>query len=155
MSQDRTEKTEKGIRVLLFAVLLAWTLFIFARSLRSADDSTAESAFFLELIKRIIPSVSMHFVRKLAHFTEFFMLGCLSWVLFSRLFGGKKRPALTGAAICVCYCLAAAVTDEPLQLTSPGRSCQVSDMLLDLSGSLAGIVLLLLLTVIHKRRKRI
>ena len=119
LSQDRTEKRERAMRVLLLAALIVWTLFIFARSLRSADDSTAESAFFLGLIRRIIPSVSMHFVRKLAHFTEFFMLGCLSSALFSRLFGNRKKPALTGAAVSACYGLAAAVTDELLQLSSP------------------------------------
>ena len=148
-----TDKRENGIRILLLAVLIAWTVFIFARSLKSAVDSTAESAFFLELIRRFIPSASMHFVRKLAHFTEFFILGCLACVFFRSAFVRRKRPLVFAAAASSCYGLAAAVTDEFLQLTSPGRSCQISDMLLDLSGVLAGTVLLAVLFYFFKRRK--
>ena len=154
MDYGATDKREKVIRRLLLAVLILWTVFIFARSLKSADDSTAESAFFLDLIRVFVPSATMHFVRKLAHFTEFFILGCLASLLFLRLFAKGKRPVLTGAAVSACYGLAAAVTDELLQLSSPGRSCQLSDMLLDLSGVLAGITALVLLSIIPKRRQR-
>ena len=151
MSQDRKNR-EKGIRALLIAALILWTVFIFARSLRSAEDSTEESAFFLEFIRRFLPSVSMHFVRKLAHFTEFFILGCLSSALFQRAFGEKKCPVVIGCLAALCYSLAVAVTDELLQLTSPGRSCQISDMLLDFSGAAAGTILLILIILFLKRR---
>ena len=154
MSRIRTDSKEKGIRALLLAVLMLWTVFIFARSLKSADDSTMESAFFLDLVRRFIPSASMYFVRKLAHFTEFFVLGCLSSAFFQRIAGEKKKPLAAGAAAASCYGLAAAVTDELLQLSSPGRSCQVSDMLLDLSGVLAAAVLSALLLFFIRRRQR-
>ncbi len=153
MSYSCTDKREKWIRALLLAVLILWTAFIFARSLRSADDSTEESAFFLDLISRFIPSVSMHFVRKLAHFTEFFILGCLADAVFRSLSGRKKRPLLTAAVFSSCYGLAAAVTDELLQLSSPGRSCQISDMLLDLSGVLTGAILTALLMHVLQKEK--
>ena len=153
MSSIRNYKKEKGIRALLLALLILWTVFIFARSLKSADDSTEESAFILDLIRRFLPSVSMHFVRKLAHFTEFFILGCLSSAFLLKAFAGKEKPLRISAAVSLCYCLAVAVTDELLQLTSPGRSCQLSDMMLDFSGAAAGAVLLTLVFMIIKRRK--
>ena len=134
---DRMESKTRGkinTRTVIFAAAcLLWLAFIFARSLKSADESTMESAWVLELVRKLIPSVSMHFVRKLAHFTEFFILGCLIFTAVRRI--------LPSSAVC----LAAAVADELLQSSVPGRSCQISDMLLDFCGSLAGILILFLI----------
>ena len=44
--------------VLLAAACLLWLVFIFARSLKPADESTLESAWVLDLIRKIIPSAS-------------------------------------------------------------------------------------------------
>ena len=153
MSNETTEKREKRIRALLLALLILWIVFIFARSLKNADDSTAESAFFLSLVRVFLPSASMHFVRKLAHFTEFFILGCLAWAFLSGILAGSRKPLLSAFLASSGWGLAAAVTDELLQLTSPGRSCQISDMLLDLSGAAAGALLLSLLFYILRRKR--
>ena len=119
--------------VLLAAACLLWLVFIFARSLKPADESTLESAWVLDLIRKIIPSASMHFVRKLAHFTEFFILGCM-------VFSASGRIPLSAGV-----CLAAAVADEIIQSAVPGRSCRISDMLLDFCGSLTGILIVLII----------
>ena len=154
LSSKGSWKTIKTILAVLGVLIIFWTAFIFARSLKSAEDSTMESAFFLTLIRRFLPSVSMHLIRKLAHFTEFFLLGCLSCAFFLRAFRKQDIPARLGISISLVYCLAAAVTDELLQLSSPGRSCQVKDMLLDFSGSAAGILLYALAFVLIRRRKQ-
>ena len=74
------------------ALLLAWIIFIFCRSLKPADVSTSESQRVLDLLQRLCPfKLSMHLVRKLAHFTEFAVLGLLAGMLF-----GGAVPAFAG-----------------------------------------------------------
>ena len=124
---------KKDTRLYIFIFLsFLWVVFIFARSLKSADESTIESAWVLDLVRKVFPSITMHAVRKMAHFTEFFILGALLFLAWRR--AGKGRIILSAG-----LCLAAAIADELLQTLSPGRSCQISDILLDFCGSLAGI----------------
>ena len=123
--------------VLSLIATALWLWFIFARSLRDANASDAESGAVLELIRKLLPFVTMHGVRKLAHFTEFFILGgllFLDWRLWGR--GGLWLPPAVG--------IAAAAADEFLQTSVPGRSGQLSDVLLDFSGiACAGLIGLL------------
>ena len=117
---------------LALGVTVLWIAFIFARSLRNADDSEAESGLVLDLLLKVFPFLTMHAVRKLAHFTEYFILGGLLY-LDRRLMG--RGPALLplGAA------LLTAAADEYIQTFVPGRSGQLRDVLLDLFGAAAGI----------------
>ena len=130
----------------LLALSLAWTGFIFARSMRNAEQSAQESAGALSLLKTLFPWLTDHMVRKAAHFTEFFLLGGLA--AFTCLAAKRRRlwiVPLWGAA--------AAVTDECIQYFVPGRSCQVTDMLLDLSGVLIALGLILLIRALRKSKK--
>lgn len=74
-----------------------------------------------------------HTIRKLAHFGEF---AVLAW-LWHRVFSGFHTGNRTASGYILLFCLLTAVTDEYIQLFSPGRSSQVSDILLDFSGSLS------------------
>lgn len=140
----------KLLTVVFLLANLLWIGFIFGRSLKTADLSSAESGWFLSLFQRVFPSVTMHFVRKLAHFTEFFLLGAISCgtgvCLFSRRFWCFSLAL--GAVVAPC--------DELLQRLSEGRSCQLSDAFLDFSGVLAATaVLALLIWILQKKGKRI
>ncbi|MBQ2144157.1 MAG: hypothetical protein II436_03490, partial [Oscillospiraceae bacterium] len=55
------------LRVLLPALTLLWLAFILGRSLRPAPESSLESGWFVRLFRRVIPSITDHAVRKLAH----------------------------------------------------------------------------------------
>ena len=119
-----------------------WLWFIYARSAQPAELSHLESEGVLELLIRFFPFLDIYIVRKLAHFTEFFILGGLLYLDWSLL--GKPsllRAAATG--------LLAAAADEYLQTFIPGRSGQLSDVLLDMLGVIVGAGLVLLL----RRRK--
>ena len=113
---------------------LIWMCFIFCRSLQPSEVSSEESASVLSLAQKILPFMTMFVIRKMAHFVEFAFLGVLLFFTF-RSFGRKiVLPALgTGLAV--------SSADEILQLSSEGRSGQVSDVFLDFSGVLFGIVL--------------
>ena len=118
---------------------LLWIGFIFWNSLHVASASSEMSGSLLELLTRIpvLHALTDHIVRKCAHFIEFFLLGGL---LTASLRPG--RTAVRGAAaLPFFFCLIVPLVDETIQLVVPGRSGQVSDVLLDFSGALCGLLL--------------
>lgn len=115
------------------AVTALWICFIYARSAQPAEQSGEESSRWLILLRRLIPSISLHAVRKLAHFTEYWILGALlalDWRLWGR--GGFWLPLIPGLAV--------AASDELLQTFIPGRSGQLSDVLLDCFGAACAVL---------------
>ncbi|MFA6808449.1 MAG: VanZ family protein, partial [Eubacteriales bacterium] len=130
-------------------------VFIFGNSLQPVSESQAESLSVLESVKPVIEvivgqgNVTDHLIRKIAHFTEFFVLG-LEWLVFVSL---SKKINVQQIANCLFIGLASAVTDESLQMLSPGRGPQVSDVLLDFSGACFGI--LVMVTILFLRRQYI
>lgn len=70
-------------------------------------------------------------IRKLAHFLEFAILGVILCNVYAA-FGVSHRTA-TGYILFLG--LAVAVSDEYIQLHSPGRSALVTDVILDFQGS--------------------
>ena len=74
--------------------------------------------------------LTMHIIRKLAHFLEFALLGVILCNVYAA-FGVSHRTA-TGYILFLG--LAVAVTDEYIQLHAPGRSALVTDVILDFSG---------------------
>ena len=85
-------------------------------------------------------NVTEHFVRKLAHFTEFFVLGLELAVLFCSF---SSKPIL--------FSLLVALTDETIQLFT-GRGSQVKDVWLDFFGACTGYFMgMVALRLIQKR----
>lgn len=130
------------------AVLL-WIVFIFCRSLQPVDASILESKWVLSLLQRLVPfELTEHFVRKLAHFTEFAVLGALAGALFGgccrRLWIGLLFAAMTGVATALC--------DETIQLFVDGRTGQIPDVWIDVAGATTGAVLALSVWAILRRR---
>lgn len=134
-------RTQKRMRlcVTLTACCLA---FIWGNSLMPGSVSGAISDFFKRILQFLFEqgeseSSGLGFlVRKMAHFTEFTMLGlCLCW-LFGMLGKGRLLPFLCGAA--------AACVDETIQLFVPDRGPSVRDVCIDSSGVLLGVILLTL-----------
>ena len=120
-----------------------WIWFIFARSAQSAAESSAESAVFWNILRRFLPFISHTAIRKLAHFTEYAVLGGLlfrDWRLLGR--GAVLLPIGLGAAV-------AAVDELMIQTHTPGRSGELRDALLDTAGVAAAVGIGLLL----RRRK--
>ena len=140
-----------GTLLLLLAVL-AVLAFIWGNSLDSAAESSLKSGRMRELIRPLLEllvgqgNVTEHLVRKLAHFTEFAVLGALLLLLTAAAF----RVRLQSVVNCLFFLTLAALTDETIQLYSPGRSSQVTDVWLDSVGVLAGILAaLVLMALLH------
>lgn len=131
------------------AVLL-WILFIFCRSLQPADISGVESKWVLALLQRVVPfELTEHFVRKLAHFTEFAVLG----VLAGALFGGRCHYLWTGLLFAAMTGVVTALCDETIQLFVAGRSGQIQDVWLDVAGASTGAVLALAVRALWRRKR--
>ncbi len=94
-----------------------------------------------------------HVIRKLAHFCEFGLLGLLT-ALFSKTIGdGDFGEYLFRLPVSALFCLSVASTDEMIQIFTK-RGNQVSDVFLDLAGSLSGILFVsLVLFIVDKKRK--
>lgn len=132
-----------------WALVAAWVAFIWSRSLFAGPESTEQSDFVVGLLRPLlegagVTDVSMmsFIVRKVAHFSEYLVLGVL---LPSTRDGGVPWQQLF-------FGLAVPVADETIQMLIPGRSSQLTDVLIDFSGMLAGLLLGALVRSIKKRR---
>ena len=127
---------------LLLLAILAALAFIWGNSLDSAVESAAKSGRVRELLRPLLElvvgqgGVTDHLVRKLAHFTEYAVLGVLLLLLTAVGF----RVRLQTVVNCLFFLMAAALTDETIQMFSDGRSSQLTDVWLDFSGVMAGIL---------------
>ena len=125
------------------AALVVWIAFVWGHSLIQGPQSSAESGLVVSILAPAFRAVgvtdadAMSFlVRKCAHFSEYAVLGVLARGFFSARAAETGRPALpSGLAVALVP-----VVDECLQLFVPGRSGQPSDVLIDLAGFLAGVL---------------
>jgi VanZ family protein len=149
--------TRKRLNILLI-VLVALTLaFIWGNSSLQRTESSGISQGLLADICQALGEIGIyidptndHWLRKLAHFSEFGLLGVeLCLLMFI-----NKRQCLQGFSNCAFAGLAAAVTDESIQIISE-RGSQVQDVLLDFCGFLTGLLLcgLICALVIKKHNK--
>lgn len=136
---ERTEK-DRILRAVLLALLALTVVFILSRSARGKVESDGESQWVTNLIRTVLhnDSISHAFVRKLAHFTEFFVLGA---ELSALLWLEKKRTVQWYVNIWFAGELTA-LCDETVQIFS-GRGPMVKDVWLDTAGATCGILLLL------------
>ena len=100
-----------------------------------ADLSAAEQLVQLKAVD--------HVVRKIAHFSEYAILGALVANLLHTTAEPGKWRQLAPRYVAVAWILATAyaVTDEIHQIFVPGRSCMFTDVLIDSAGVLVGVLL--------------
>lgn len=131
----------KRLNWLLTALVILTLAFIWSNSLLPRTESQELSRGLLAQICEALDGLGLsidpendHWLRKLAHFCEFGLLGCeLCLLMFI-----NGRECVQGFINCASLGLAAAVTDESLQLIS-NRGSQVQDVLLDFSGFITGL----------------
>ena len=130
----------------IFLILtVVWLCFIFGHSMMPASTSHKESSALLQWLQQFLPFLSHKLLRKLAHFSIFAVLGALLYGLF-RQYERFHLLKPIGAALCGAF------TDETIQLFVPGRSGQVSDIWIDLSGAACMIFIVHLAAKITKQK---
>ena len=132
-------------RVIFTFALIACIVFIFSNSMQIGDVSESASGRVLLLMKKVFTRLGMpgaanhltdHIVRKMAHFCEYMLEGFLLTLclrVYTRRFVRHISWPILGG-------LLTALTDETIQMFSDGRSSQLTDVWLDLSGVMAGIL---------------
>ena len=142
------------------AVLACMVCFIWGNSLVPGEESGSLSLTVLHHIHAALGAVGLpyewvtHFlVRKAAHFTEYMVLGVIAMQAF------RPHRSTSAAAVLVTALVLVLIPsiDETIQLFVGGRAGQVTDVLLDCSGALAGVLLTLacswLWGALRQRRK--
>ena len=140
----------------------AWMAVIFWMSSMPGEVSGAQSSMLVRLLVRFLSAVLGHgmteqlplaaielALRKAAHMAEYAVLGLLT----AGAFIGRRTSILAGILVPWCIASVYAVTDEIHQLFVPGRSGQVSDVLLDSAGVLAGLLVLAGVRLLRQRQR--
>lgn len=133
-------RTDKRLRLCVCLIALN-LLFIWGNSLLPGEVSGEISDAVQEILAAVLPGDDESasgggLIRKLAHVTEFTCLGALLAWLSGMLQRSKGSALLLG--------IAAACVDETIQRFVPDRGPSLWDVLIDSSGVLLGIALVLL-----------
>lgn len=145
-------KRRKKYAVAFWILTIACMCLIFYLSAQPANKSSLQSTFITKLLAQLLnnESLSEHFVRKLAHFSEFAGLSFLfNW---SMLFTKGNKQLLTATSFASAY----AITDEIHQIFVEGRACMFTDWLIDTSGAILGMLVFLVIYIAfqHIKNKR-
>lgn len=143
-------------RIILTVLTAAAVAAIFYNSSLDADESTEQSSALLTEINRFFCSMGLrielteNILRKMAHFTEYTVLGALlstTVYLYAQKRGKMLLIALPiGAVVATC--------DELIQLVPAGRSSEARDVLIDFSGILFAALIVTLITFLRDRRRK-
>ena len=142
-------------RWILYIVLCLIVFFIWDNSLQNGGTSDGFSLIFAKWIAPIANKLGFYgniwalnrIIRKLAHLTEFTILGGVLYVVLRRYieYGTVVKTIVVGIVI--------ASLDEFIQLFSLGRSSQLSDVLIDTVRIIIGIsVVKLTYYISHDKR---
>ena len=158
-------KQFKTYKITVFILLLGWMLMIFLLSAQNAEDSSETSG---EVVSRFISflfpnfdefsaktqenimGIYQFFVRKVAHFTIFAILGVLS---FLNTVSFKNMKLKFRALSALLFSMLYAVSDEIHQLLVPGRSGEIRDVLIDSLGAVSGILFVFIIIKFTKSGK--
>ena len=122
-------------------IVMAFTMMgiIFLFSSCNANISSMQSDMIVKLINNVMP-INSFFVRKLAHFSLFFILELILFLTFKNIY--------LSFFISSGY----ALLDEFHQYFVPGRSCELRDVLIDISGCILAVLLIKLWRYYHAKR---
>lgn len=169
MNKIKEKPTMKLLRHFTGILALVWMCVIFAFSAQTKEESSAVSEslsyrmvsstghFFHwnldeEQLREIANAIE-YFVRKAAHMSEFGILSILLFIWLGLWEMGLVRRGATAFVTTAVY----AASDEFHQLFVPGRAGRVSDVLIDSTGALAGVIIFILfckLVQVLRNRKR-
>lgn len=143
-------------KIISFIVLILWMIVIFSFSSADANKSTGTSDKVITTMieikdkitnnetpnneKEIIVKNSSFYIRKIAHITEYLILGFL-------MFNLLKQYSVTNIYYAIGLSILYSCTDEFHQLFISGRSGSIRDVLIDSIGILIGTYLYKLLFI--------
>ena len=144
-------KIDYYIRSVLFVTVSLTISFIWANSVMTPSESAEISDSFSKIIQNILPQGDFldfifKYIRKIAHFTEYGILG-IQVAIYIFLRGCERKPSFICASIVFGICIALA--DEGIQYFA-GRGNSLLDVLIDECGFLFCMSLTLLFFEVAK-----
>ncbi len=150
-------------RIILIVLIILWTSVVFYLSSENGEASEDTSSTFVNIatsiytkITNTVPSehvehILLNIVRKLAHFTLYF----IGTFLAALLFKSYKLSKLKVYGFSLLFCILQAGFDEMHQaFVGEGRNGNFIDVLIDLSGGIVLVILFeIVLRIIKKLRK--
>ncbi len=140
-------KTEKIMifRIVITILFTACVAYIWHNSMENAVQSSARSGQVTVILNKILADISKGgkisitevFVRKSAHFAEYFLESILAVLLFQAYY---LKPLKRWWAVLLVGVFTA-VVDESIQLFSMGRSAALLDVGIDMLGFSSGMLL--------------
>lgn len=144
-------KDKRIKKIILWTIVIAYTLWIFHNSAQTGKVSANLSH---TLSYRIYDHLQfLHFmpfklfhtlIRKLAHFSEYTLLGILVSTISSHTIQEHQQKL-----VIILWMILVPMIDEGIQSFTPGRSAQLRDCIIDMCGYGSG----LLITYLLKQRK--
>ena len=150
----KTNSCSMRFRIIMFVLTALVIAFAFIHSSMPSVQSAQESESVLDFVTVILklfgiePNLSDHIIRKLAHFTEYTVLGAMLCSC-DRIKPIKFVPYTVSIGLFTCF------IDETIQLGVEGRSGQVSDMWIDFFGVLLGTAVMLVAFWIYRKIRKI
>lgn len=138
---------KKIIKILLIVI---WMGVIFTFSSDNGDASSKKSDTIIMQVYKVFSNKKLSIeeqekliekvvfpVRKIAHLTEYLILGLLLISLLKEYVPLTNKTIIIAIILCMLY----ASSDEIHQLFSSGRSARVLDVIIDTIGSSIGIII--------------
>ncbi len=154
----------KKIRTVCFVFLILWAALIFVMSAQPAVQSSKLSggivskiiaAFFNKFAdfstekQQYLVNTITFFVRKTAHFLEYFILGIISCITMLTYRQYKLRVK---AVVPIVFGILYAISDEIHQHFVLGRACRFFDICIDSAGIIVAVMLII--TIYYFKIKR-
>ena len=142
---------------ILVLLTLTVVIFILFNSSLNGEQSSSQSGFFTNLAKSLLSLIGIrpqeedlsHFIRKAAHFTEYFAFGALCCLLVKC----TRLKRLAHLAPIPAFVLA--VCDEFIvQGATEGRSPQWTDVLIDTSGALTAVLFIAFIAFLRAEKEK-
>lgn len=140
----------------LWIVIFVYIAFIFSNSLQAGTSSGSFSASITTWILNFISNFNLsfdfdtfhHFIRKLAHFSEYAILGVLVMI------ASKKQPLIKNFKLnYLIFCILPPSIDETIQHFVPGRYGTIKDVLLDISGFLCASIIVYFIIKLNNKKE--
>ena len=141
-------------------LVIVWMGVIFAFSSQNGDNSSKSSSRITKIVVKYIEKIKDtklsdekkdtvdYIVRKIAHFTEYFILAILVFLMLKEY----KISYIYLWTILVCFLYAS--TDEFHQLFVGERAGQPLDVLIDTSGSIVAVLIISILLIPKKKKHK-
>lgn len=139
-------------------LIIIWMFIIFSFSSQNGEQSqTTSDNFIIKILSTIttkeislkdkakITKTYSKIIRKIAHFTAYFILAILVYRLNYKIYGLFPKTLLYTIIFCFIY----ACSDEIHQSFICGRSCEFLDVIIDSGGA---FISTLIMSIFHRKR---